>query len=86
MQDLAALIIPILENDMQKQYNKLVDQIDPSTMYIGEAIPGAATSAAEWRIKKITETPSGDISILWADSTADFVNTWDVRLTYTYSI
>jgi hypothetical protein len=86
MQDLAALIIPILENDMQKQYNKLVDQIDPSTMYIGEAIPGAATSAAEWRIKKITESPSGDISILWADSTADFVNTWDARLTYTYSI
>jgi hypothetical protein len=55
-------------------------------MYIGEAIPGAATSAAEWRIKKITEAPSGDISILWADSTADFVNTWDARLTYTYSI
>jgi hypothetical protein len=86
MQDLAALIIPILENDMQKQYNKLVDQIDPSTMYIGESIPGTATSAAEWRIKKITETPSGDISILWAGSTADFVNTWDARLTYTYSI
>lgn len=86
MQDLAALIIPILENDMQKQYNKLVDQIDPSTMYIGEAIPGTATTAAGWRIKKVSETPSGDISILWAGSSADFVNTWDDRLTYTYSI
>jgi archaellum component FlaC len=86
MQDLAALIIPILENDMQKQYNKLVDQIDPLTMYVGESLPGTATTAASWRIKKITETSTGDISVLWAQASADFVHVWDDRLTYTYSI
>jgi hypothetical protein len=86
MQDMAALIIPILENDLNKQYNKLVDQIDPNTMYIGESVPGTATTAAGWRIKKVSEDINGDMTILWAQSTADFIHVWDNRATYTYSI
>lgn len=86
VQEFAAVIIPILENDMNKQYNKLVDVIDPQNMYVGESIPGTATTAAGWRIKKITELVGGDMTILWANGSADFTNVWDNRLTLNYSI
>jgi hypothetical protein len=86
VQEFAAVIIPILENDMNKQYNKLVDVIDPQNMYVGESIPGTATTAAGWRIKKITEDVSGDMTILWANGSADFTQIWDNRTTLNYSI
>ena len=86
VQEFAAVIIPILENDMNKQYNKLVDVIDPQNMYVGESIPGTATTAAGWRIKKITEDVSGDMTILWANGSADFTQIWNNRTTLNYSI
>lgn len=43
--------------------------------YVGEAIIGALTREAVWRIKRIDET-SGVI-ILWADGNENFDNIWD---------
>lgn len=55
----------------------------PGVYYIGQAPVGSLTSAAVWRIRKITETPSGT-SIDWANGTAEFVNVWDDRNSITY--
>jgi hypothetical protein len=48
-------------------------------LYVGESVPGTATSADSWRIKKVT-----DSGVLFADSTAAFIKKWDDRAVYTY--
>lgn len=48
-------------------------------LYVGESVPGMATSSASWRIKKVTDT-----GVLFADATASFTKVWDNRATYTY--
>lgn len=50
--------------------------------YIGEAAPGSATSAAVWRIQRIT---NADSTIVWADGDGDFDNVWDNRASLSYS-
>ena len=51
--------------------------------YVGEAAIGTATSAAEWRIKKV-DSATGVI-IQWADGNGSFDNTWDGYAGHTYS-
>ena len=63
-------------------YDKRLD--DTTTLniiYIGEAVPGTATSTALWRIKRLDVT-SGLI-IQWADN-ADFTQIWNNRASLTY--
>jgi hypothetical protein len=60
-----------------------VDQSVVGVVYVGEATPGTASSASLWRIKRITESGSST-SVDWAGGTADFVHSWDDRLTLTY--
>ena len=68
------------------QYDKLIDTVG-DVKYIGEALPGTASSSAGWRIKKVDLTDvGGDIEIVWAENTAKFTNTWDDRLSYEYSV
>lgn len=50
--------------------------------YIGDATPGTATSAATWRIKRMT---NADTTIIWADGNSNFDNVWDNRASLTYS-
>lgn len=50
--------------------------------YIGEALPGTATSAASWRIKRLT---NADNTIVWADGDSDFDNIYDNRVSLSYS-
>lgn len=50
--------------------------------YVGQAVPGTATSAAEWIIKRI-ENSTGNI--LFADGNANLDNIWDNRAILTYS-
>lgn len=50
--------------------------------YIGNALPGTATSAASWRIKRITDA-TGDI--VWADGNGNYDNIWDNRAALSYS-
>jgi hypothetical protein len=52
--------------------------------YVGEALPGAATSAASWRVKRLTET-GPDVAVQWADGNGNFDNVWDDRASLSYS-
>lgn len=65
--------------------NVLLDQVDANTMYIGEAIPGTAASAASWRIRKLL-TAGAVTSILYANGDPSFSHIWDNRASLTYSL
>ena len=58
-------------------------------LYIGEAQPGTADSAAAWRIKRITFTDDvdGDTDSVteWADGAATYDQIWNDHLSLTYS-
>lgn len=60
-------------------YDRLIDEVSSSVMYVGDAAPGSATSSAVWRIKKITPT-----SIRFAGGAATFANVWDNRASLGY--
>lgn len=64
-------------------YLTLIDEIDDTTTYIGEAGPASGTDEEVWRIRRITTT-GNDVAIEFADGTRDFVNIWDDREGYTY--
>lgn len=49
--------------------------------YVGEAIPGTATSSARWRIMRVTNA-TGNID--WA-AHGDFRSVWDDRASLSYS-
>jgi len=70
-------------------YNKEIDETPGgSPLYIGESLPGTASSAPSWRIQRIVFIKTGpleDISITWADGDALFDNIWDSRLSLAYS-
>lgn len=59
------------------------DDVGGGVSYLGEAAPGTPTSAASWRIKRITQV-SSDISTKWADGDANYDNIWDNRLSLSY--
>lgn len=82
--DLITYIDTATEEEMFAQQ---VDFIGNDLIYRAEADPGAATSAAVWRIRKIDiDNPSqGDIATTWADGNANFDNVWDDRLGLSYS-
>ncbi len=71
----------------------LAQQIDEESggdlLYIGEAAPGTLTSAALWRIKRITFTLDGDGDTdgvtEWADGASAQDQIWDDHLTLSYS-
>jgi hypothetical protein len=64
---------------------KRVDFITESLLYKGEAIPGTLNSEPGWRIRRLIIGSDNDVTEEWADGTADYIKTWDNRLTYTYS-
>lgn len=64
-------------------YAVRIDEVG-STTYVGEALPGTLTSAASWRIKRLTET-GPDLTIQFADGNSSFDNIWDNRLALSYS-
>lgn len=64
-------------------YATRIDEASATVTYIGNSLPGSATSAAAWQIKKIDET-SGTV-ITWASGNANFNKVWDDRASYTYS-
>jgi len=65
----------------------VLDEVGNFT-YVGEAIPGTATSTAAWRIFRLDESASGDEELIktYADNIATFTKVWDDRLTYTYAL
>lgn len=75
------------ELEMATQYATQYDQDadPPSYAYLGHAVPGTATSAATWRIQKLTFGAGGDVSTQWADGNSNFDNVWDNRASLSYS-
>jgi hypothetical protein len=53
--------------------------------YKGEANAGTATSAATWRISRITTAGDGSVTIEWADGNTNFDNIWNNRTSLSYS-
>lgn len=72
-------------NEEDVTYSKRIDNVSDSEMYKGEAAVGSTTASFSWRIQKIVFAIDGDVSITWADGNANFDNSWDNRLTYSYS-
>ena len=70
-------------NDFGSALSLRMDEASATVTYVGEALPGTATSAPAWRIKKL-DTSSGT-SIRWADGDTLFNNVWDNRAGLTYS-
>lgn len=62
----------------------LIDEVTADITYIGKAVPGSLTSAAVWSISKIDASVVPNTKILYAGSTALFINIWDNRAGYTY--
>ena len=81
MGELAALLY---EAQKVTQYAVQFDEVDATTSYRGEAYPGTATSAAGWRIQRLTIT-GADVAIEWADGNDAFAQVWDDRASLTYS-
>lgn len=65
----------------------LWDGSSATVNYLGEANFGAATSAACWRILRLTfsGTDNTDIAIEYADGNDEFDNVWDNRAILTYA-
>lgn len=71
--------------DTVTTYTKRTDFVTDSIFYRGEASPGTATSAAGWRIAKITLASDGDVAEIWANGSAEFTHVWDNRAALEYN-
>ena len=72
-------------SDGLDNYDKIIDEEDSTTTYIGETKhKGATVSDAVWRISKITVSGT-QTGIFWADGDDGFTKIWDDRTTYTYT-
>lgn len=73
--------------DVEQQPPLVVEKIDQASAtvtYIGQAAPGTATSAASWRIQRMSV--SGTVTTLaYADGDLNFNNIWDNRSSLTYT-
>lgn len=73
-------------DELLQQYNLELDEAAGSITYIGEALPGSATSSPLWRIKRLDESDGTvELIIKWADGNDDFDNVWDDRASLSYS-
>lgn len=79
----ATISFPFSHADMQLRvaYNAAGDP-----EYVGLARPAAATTAAEWQIKKVGYDGSRNVtSVTFAGGTNEYSKVWDDRATYSYS-
>lgn len=75
----------VVGTEAEVKYDSLVDWISDDVFYFGQAAPGTITSAATWRVQRVSIAPGdGDTDARWADGTADFIKIWDDRATFTY--
>lgn len=65
-------------------YITVVDEVDSNTSYVGEAMPGTATTSPSWRIFKLT-TSGSVTSKIYADGDTNFDNIWSLRASLSYS-
>ena len=86
-QDIIDLSDRVTELEMGTSLALRYDQdADPPTVaYLGQALPGVATTSPAWRIQKLVFNAQGDVTCTWADGNADFDNVWDNRASLTYT-
>ena len=77
------LRVKMLEDDPYTQ--RLAYNAMGMVEYIGLASPGALTSAAVWKIKKLVYVGTGVTEILWADGSNAFNQIWDNYAALSYS-
>lgn len=65
-------------------YKATIDKSDPTTLYIGKAVPGILSSEAKWQIKRLV-TSSTAVTTTFADGNWNFDNIWDNRTSLSYS-
>lgn len=67
-------------------YAQRVDVLSDEVIYRGEAAPGASDFDPVWRVRRMTVSMDGGISIAtaWANGSDDFVHPWSARSTFTY--
>ena len=75
---------PSPEDVMPPPLSRRTDFVTDSLIYIGEAAPGTAESAAEWRIKRLTIAGDDDVTEEWAGGTGTFDKAWSNRAGYSY--
>lgn len=64
----------------------LFDQASPTVLYVGEALPGRATSEPSWAIRKLIFDGSGNpLDMRWAAGGAPTC-VWDDRATLDYGV
>ena len=74
----------VVSRNLKVEYATQIDEASSTITYIGYAALGVATSAASWRIKRISI--SGTVtSIAFADGNANYDQSWDGRAGYAYS-
>jgi hypothetical protein len=62
--------------------DQLIDEADSTTTYICEAVPGTATSAAAWRVQRVSV--SGTVTTIRYAGTGAFNQVADNRASLTY--
>ena len=72
-------------SEEEMPYAKRTDYISDDVFYRGSAVPGTATTAAGWRIARVTISADGDSTEEWASGNALFTKVWNDRASYTYS-
>lgn len=74
----------IIQGD--KPYTTLLDYNGGNApVYVGEAAPGSATSAAAWKIKRLSYSGDNLTAVEWADGDTQYDNIWDNRASISYS-
>lgn len=76
---------PAGTSEEEMAYAKRTDFATESLIYKGEAVVGSATSAAVWRIRRLTIASDDDVTEEWAGGTAEFDKIWDNRAALAYS-
>jgi hypothetical protein len=77
----------IIDNHIMKALEKdlRINSSNSLISYLGEAEPGSNTGNAVWRVRRITETSTGEVRVDWADGNGNFDNIFDNRESLSYS-
>ena len=65
-------------------YDTQLDFVSEDVTYRGDALPDTATSAASWRVCRITAGVAGEVTVEYADGSTALDKVWDNRASYGY--
>jgi hypothetical protein len=77
--------VRMVQPPLSSTYTTKMELSGDNIVYLGQALPGSAVSAAVWRIQKFLYSGANVTDLLWADGTNAFSKIWNDRATYSYS-